>query len=137
MNKHQFIGNITKDAEVRQFEGGRSVINFSCAVNERWKDKNGQKQEKTYFFKCALWREHTTIAPYLTKGTKVYIEGRPEAEVYQNKDGNWVGNIKVTVDEIELLGGGKKNGQESSAGSSETFSNETLVPTPDDSDLPF
>jgi len=75
MKKISIIGNVTKDAEVRAFEGGRSVINFDVAVNERFKDRNGQKQERTSYIRCAMWREVTTIAQYITKGTKLYVEG--------------------------------------------------------------
>ena len=143
MNKHQFIGNITKDAEIKNFESGRSVINFSVAVNERWM-KNGEKQEKTHFFKCALWKDKdkTSIAQYLLKGTKVYCEGTPVIEVYLNKEGKPAGNIKVTVLQIELLRGNKneqpkqEGSKKESNASTPAKEEEILVPTPDD-DLPF
>ncbi len=131
MKKISIIGNVTKDAEVRAFEGGRSVINFDVAVNERYKDKNGQKQERTSYIRCAMWRENTTIAQYITKGTKLYVEGSPDADAYINKEGKAVGNIKVNVREIEFLGGAKKT--DSGAG---TSAEEVHTPSTND-DLPF
>src|SRR3974390_416586 len=108
MKKIQIIGNETKDAENRSFEDGRSVINFDVAVNERFKDRNGQKQERTSYIRCAMWRDNTSIAQYITKGTKLYVEGSPDADAYMNKEGKAVGNLKVNVREIEFLGGARK-----------------------------
>ena len=127
MKKISIIGNVTKDAEIRSFEGGRSVINIDVAVNERFKDKNGQKQERTSFIRCAMWREVTTIAQYITKGTKLYVEGSPDADAYVNKEGKAVGNLKINVREIEFLGSAKK--------SEDTGSSEGAPPPVDD--LPF
>lgn len=134
MKKISIIGNVTKDAEVRAFEGGKSVINFDVAVNERYKDKNGQKQERTSYVRCAMWREVTTIAQYITKGTKLYVEGSPDADAYINKEGKAVGNLKINVRELEFLGGTKKT--DSSTGSSSAPSEDILTPSAND-DLPF
>ena len=134
MKKISIIGNVTNDAEVRNFEGSKSVINFDVAVNERFKDKNGQKQERTSYIRCAMWRDATTIAQYITKGTKLYVEGSPDADAYINKEGKAVGNIKINVREIEFLGGTKKTEiQETGAGSS---TEEVHTPSAND-DLPF
>lgn len=142
MRKIQAIGNVTRDAEIKQFDGGRSVINFDIACNEKFKDRNGQKVEKVFYIQCAVWRESTTIAQYITKGTKIYVEGQPDVNVYINKEGKAAGSIRINVREMEFLGGGK-NQQQSSGNQSghqdardTGFGNETLVPTPDD-DLPF
>ena len=132
MRKIQIIGNVTKDAEVRVIPSGKSVINFDIAINEKFLDKNKVKQERTYYIRCAVWRDNTTIAQYITKGSKMYVEGAPDVDAYINKEGKADGSVKINVREMEFLGGGKKvEGQ----GTSST-SNETLVPTPDD-DLPF
>lgn len=139
MRKTEIIGNITRDAEVRTLTSGRSVINFDLATTEKWKDKNsGEKKEKTYYTKCALWRDKTAIAQYLTKGVKLYVEGSPEVEAWINQEGKAVGNVKINVREIEFLGGGKKNENATVAPASNSVetSEGTLVPTPD-SDLPF
>jgi single-strand DNA-binding protein len=132
MKKTTIIGNITKDAEIRAFEGGRSVINFDVAVNERYKDRNGQKQERTTYVRCAMWRENTSIAQYLTKGTKIYVEGSPDADAYINKEGKAVGNLKINVREIEFLGSAKK----AEPGTPSSQPEENFTPAAGD-DLPF
>jgi single-strand DNA-binding protein len=136
MKKIQIIGNVTKDAEVRSFEGGRSVINFDVAVNERFKDRNGQKQERTSYIRCAMWRDsqYTNIAQYITKGTKVYVEGSPDVDAYINKEGKAVGNVKINVREFEFLSSGKKSESENS--DLPTQSEDMLTPSAND-DLPF
>lgn len=136
MKKIQIIGNVTKDAEVRSFEGGRSVINFDVAVNERFKDRNGQKQERTSYIRCAMWRDsqYTNIAQYITKGTKVFVEGSPEADAYINKEGKAVGNVKINVREFEFLGSTKKS--EGGSSDSSAHSEDILTPNAND-DLPF
>lgn len=145
MRKIQAIGNVTKDAEVRTISSGKSVIGFDIACNEKWTGRDGVKQEKVYYIKCSLWRDNTTIAQYITKGSKVYVEGTPEVEAYINKENKAVGNVKINVREIELLGGGKRaDGQSQTQGMAsqsqsnvdDSYNGDTLVPTPD-SDLPF
>ncbi len=108
MRKFFISGNLTKDAEVKE-AAGRKAINFSIAYNEYFKDKNGEKLEKTTFYNAVIWRdENVNIAKFLTKGTKVIIEAVPEAEMYKNKDGETVCAIKLIVHDIELIGGGTK-----------------------------
>ena len=103
MKNITLIGNITRDAEIRDFSN-RKAINFTIAVNESYKDSSGTKVEKSSFFNCTLWRENTTIATYLKKGVKVYIEGDNfDSEYYQNKEGEIKSSIKITVNRLELL----------------------------------
>lgn len=140
MKKIQIIGNVTKDAEVRSVSGSKSVINFDVAVNERWKDRNGVKQERVSYIRCALWRDNTAIAQYITKGTKVFVEGAPDVDSYVNKEGKAVGNVKIIVRELEFLGGGRSQ-QSSAAPQKEehggpSFGDEALAPAQND-DLPF
>jgi len=136
MKKITIIGNITRDAEIRDFSN-RKAINFSVAVNESYKDSNGTKVEKSSFFNCTLWRENTTIATYLKKGVKVYIEGDNfDSEYYQNKEGEIKTSIKITVNKLELISSqnqtqpAQQNQNESTIASS-TFSNDS------NDDLPF
>ena len=129
MRKFFISGNLTKDAEVKE-AAGRKAINFSIAYNEYFKDKNGEKLEKTTFYNAVIWRdENVNIAKFLTKGTKVIIEAVPEPEMYKNKDGEVVCAIKLIVHDIELIGGGTKP-SESNISTSNNSSNK-------DKDLPF
>ena len=97
VNKVILIGNLGKDPEVRNLESGAKVANFSLATTENYKDRNGNKVERTEWHNIVLWRGLADIAErYLRKGSKVYIEGRIRSRSYDDKDGN-----KRYVTEIE------------------------------------
>lgn len=108
MLKLQAIGTLGKDATVNNVNG-KNVINFSIAHSEKFKDRDGNQQEKTTWVDCAMWRDQTTVAQYLTKGTKVYIEGAPEVRTFQKNDGTSAATLSVRVNQLELLGGGQRN----------------------------
>lgn len=144
MLKMTVIGHIGKDAEVK-YHGTESVINFSVAHTDKWKD-NGVAKERTTWVSCSWWVESTTVAQYMKKGTQVYIEGVPEAKVYKNKQGEPQPYLNLRVFSLQLLSSGKRDG-ESSANTQPTASGQSggYVPyqapidTPADSsdDLPF
>ncbi len=129
MNRLQVIGNLTADAEVKE-ANGKKAINFSLATNEKYKDANGTIIEKTYYYGCTIWRDsNVNISEYLTKGTKVYVEGKPESEAYKDKNGDIKGAIKINVSNIELIGGGSKK-------ETQTTISDNKIKKADD-DLPF
>ena len=74
-----FTGRVTANAESKAVKGDKQVVNFTVAINQRWKNKAGEKQEKAAFVDCAYWR-NSGIAEYLTKGAVVEIQGWMEAE---------------------------------------------------------
>jgi len=74
-------GRVTKDAEVKQFVSGKEVVNFSVAVNEKYKQKNGEQAERVEYFNCAYWF-NSGIAQVLKKGTLVEVSGWISAEAY-------------------------------------------------------
>jgi len=98
------IGNLGYDCVVRD-AGNECVIAFSIAHNEKWMDKDGITHEKTVWVSCSKWvREgNITLAQYLKKGTKVWVSGKPEINTYQTKSGDWVSDLKLTVEKLELL----------------------------------
>lgn len=105
MLKINLIGNLGADAEVRHLDNGQSVISFNAAHSEKWTDKNGQKQEKTEWIRCSLWRQSDkiAIAQYLKKGVKVYVEGKPSAKSYSSNTGETISYVEVNVSNLELL----------------------------------
>ena len=146
MLKFQAIGNLTRDAEVRTAGNGK-VISFSVAVNEQWKDRNGEKQSKTTYIDCAKWVSQdgsTALSQYLTKGKLVYIEGEPSVNAYTNNQGEAVGRLNIKVADLQLLGGngGRTEGETSApAASPRPTTPPNTAPSqpalaPDD-DLPF
>lgn len=104
MIKLQVIGHLGKDALVN-LANGKSVINFSVAHTEKYKNAQGQPQEKTTWVECAYWTDRTAIAPYLKKGTQVYVEGQPEVRVWEANGKNGA-SLSVRVLSVQLLGGG-------------------------------
>lgn len=105
MIKLQIIGNLGKDCTVKDVNG-KNVINFNVAHTESYKDKDGNKMNKTTWVECAYWTDKTAIAPYLTKGKMVYVEGAPEARGWKDKQGDAQGSLNVRVFGLQLLGGG-------------------------------
>jgi single-strand DNA-binding protein len=102
------IGNLGKDAIVNQV-GNNSVINFSVAHTERYKDKNGQQQQKTTWVDAAWWTDKHAIVPYLTKGTQVFLEGVPEVKTFSKQDGTTGTSLVLRVGACTLIGGNNNN----------------------------
>ncbi|MFO0359252.1 MAG: single-stranded DNA-binding protein [Flavobacteriales bacterium] len=113
LNRYSFIGNLGADAEVRTInDNQRAVISFLVAITDKWKDQQGNPQEKTTWVKCSIWRkpDQTGIAQYLKKGQQVLIEGEPSARSWTDKDGNAQASLECTVREVALLGGASQPG---------------------------
>jgi len=102
MLKIETIANLGKDATVNQVNG-KSVINFSAAHTEKYKNSEGVEQQKTTWLYCAWWTEKTNIANYMKKGTTIYIEGKPEAKTYTGEDKNIQAQIHIRVSSISLV----------------------------------
>ena len=91
VNKVILIGNLGRDPEVRTFQNGGKVCNFSIATSETWKDKNtGERQERTNWHNIAIFNEPLgqIAEQYLKKGSKVYVEGQLETRKWQDQAGN-------------------------------------------------
>ena len=105
MNLVILIGNVGRDPESRTTQGGQTVANFSIATSERWKDKSGEKQERTTWHNCTVWGALTQVVlNYVVKGSKLCVQGRYEARKWTDKDGNERTTYEVNVSSLELLG---------------------------------
>lgn len=104
-NKVILIGNITRDLELRYIPGGQAVIEFTIAINQRYKDKAGQSQEKTDFIPIVAWgKQAELIKQYLSKGSSVYIEGRLQQDSWEDKnDGTKKSKLKVIAQHVQFL----------------------------------
>jgi single-strand DNA-binding protein len=141
MIKMQVIGNLGKDCVVNTVNG-KNVINFTVAHTEKYKDSQGNQQEKTTWVDCAYWTDRTAVAQYLTKGKQVYVEGQPESRSFQRNDGTPGASLSLRVKEVQLLGGRGEGGAGSFQPASSASSAGTSVPSPSDitepvDDLPF
>lgn len=139
MIKLQVIGNLGKDCAVNTVNG-KNVMNFTVAHTERYKDSAGNQKDKTIWVDCAYWSDRTGIAPYLKKGTQVYVEGTPEVRTYQTQDGKTGASLSLRVLNIQLLGsrtaeGGAAPSQGYSA--PQASSGPSPIPTDIVDDLPF
>ncbi len=104
LNKVILIGNLGRDPETRYLPNGDAVTNISVATTDTWKDKNGEKQEKTEWHRVSLYRRLAEVAgEYLKKGSQVYIEGRIEYREYE-KDGQKRYTTDIVANEMKMLG---------------------------------
>ena len=110
VNKVILLGNLGRDAETSFTASQTAVTKFSVATSRRWKDQqSGEWKEETNWSNIILWRGEN-VAPYLTKGTKVYVEGRLQTRSYEDKDGKKVWVTEVIADEVILVGGRGEGG---------------------------
>ena len=106
VNKVILVGNLGKDPEVRHLEGGVSVAHFTLATNEYYKDKQGNRVERTEWHNISAWRGLADMADkFLKKGQQVYIEGKLRTRQYQDKDQQTRYITEIIADEISMLGG--------------------------------
>ena len=140
MIKMQVIGNLGKDCIVNTVNG-KNVINFTVAHTEKYRDSQGNNQEKTTWVDCAYWTDRTAVAPYLQKGQQVYVEGTPEVRTFTRNDGTSGATLTLRVREVQLLsrkgdnaGGG---GYEPSNNNARQESSPVSVNDEVSDDLPF
>jgi single-strand DNA-binding protein len=104
-NKIILVGNLGRDPELRYTPQGTAVCSFSLATNERRKDKSGELQDQTTWFRVTLWDKKAEIAAqYLTKGKPVYIEGRLRMDEYTDRDGKQRSTLEVTGTDMQFIG---------------------------------
>ncbi|MBJ6725742.1 single-stranded DNA-binding protein [Geomesophilobacter sediminis] len=112
LNKVMLIGNLGKDPEVRYTAGGTAVASFSVATSEKFKNKNGEWEEKTEWHNVTLWARLAEIAgEYLSKGKTVYIEGRLQTRKWQDKDGKDRYTTEIVGEKMQMLSGKGEGGQ--------------------------
>jgi single-strand DNA-binding protein len=105
VNKVILIGRLGKDPETRYMPNGEAVTNATLATSENWKDKSGEKQEKTEWHNLVFYRRLAEIAgEYLKKGSQVYVEGKLQTRKWE-KDGVTRYTTEIIVNEMTMLGG--------------------------------
>jgi len=138
------IGNLGNDPEMRYTPSGVPVASFSLAVNRTWTGQDGQRQDKTTWFRVTTWRKQAEIvSQYLTKGSKVMIVGEiEEARPYTDRDGNQRASLEVTAQTVKFLSGrgDAPNGAEAtpvSSGGGRPVPHHAEGPEVRDEDIPF
>ena len=111
VNKVILLGNLGRDPETRYTTGGDAVTNLNIATSETWKDKSGEKQERTEWHRVVLFGRQAEIAgEYLKKGRSVYIEGRLQTRKYTDKDGVEKYSTEIVGDRMQLIGSARDGG---------------------------
>ncbi len=110
MNRAHLIGNLGADAELRHFATG-ARLTFNLATTERWKDKNtGEPKDRTEWHRCVLWGPRAEkLAPHLTKGTTLFVEGSIETRSY-DKDGQKKYSTDIRVRDLRFVGTKRRPG---------------------------
>ncbi len=140
VNKVILVGNLGADPDVMTLENGTKVARLSVATNEVYRNKEGEKVDRTEWHRVVLWRNRAELAEkYLSKGRQVYIEGRLRTRQYQDKEGNQRYTTEIEGDVINFLGG-REGGGESNAGQQQSGPPADSQPPgapPEEDDLPF
>lgn len=131
LNKAMIIGNLTRDPELRSTPGGQSVCSFGVATNQVWTDQQGQRQERAEFHNVVAWGKLAEIcSQYLSKGRKVYIDGRLQTRDWEGQDGVKRYRTEIICENMIMLdrGGAKSeaNVSEEPAGDSEEIKKEDI-----------
>ena len=129
MNRAIIIGNLTRDIELRFTNTGKEVANFTVAVTRTF-----SKDKETDFINCVAWgKTAENMAKYLSKGSKVAVEGRIQVSNYDNKEGQKVYKTEIVADSVEFLNTAKKEEEASIKEAAEVFAGATIT----DSEIPF
>ena len=106
VNKVILVGRLGKDPETRYMPNGEAVTNATLATSENWKDKSGEKQEKTEWHNLTFYRKLAEIAgQYLKKGSMIYVEGKLATRKWQDKEGKDRYTTEIIVNEMQMLSG--------------------------------
>ena len=130
------MGALTRDPELKYLPNGNPVCEFGLAMNESWRDKDGNKHESVTFVDCVMFgKRGEAIAGYTKKGQPLYVEGRLKLETWE-KDGQKRSKMRVLAEAFEFLSSGKRDGAPTGNTSAPPSDDDALAP--DDSDsIPF
>lgn len=107
-NKIIIVGNLGRDPELRYTPQGTPVCSFTVATNDKRKDRAGETQDHTTWFRVTLWgRQAETASQYLTKGRPIYIEGKVRLEEWTDRDGKQRFTLEVHATDMQFIGGGR------------------------------
>jgi single-strand DNA-binding protein len=145
VNKAIILGNLGKDPEKRYTQAGDAVVTLSVATSESWKDASGAKQERTEWHRITVWKAQAeACAKYLSKGSKVYVEGKIETKEWQDKGGQKRYTTEIRALVVHFLSAPAKRDEAPAddfgpPGGAGDWKPETAPsgPSGDDSDIPF
>lgn len=137
-NKIILVGNLGRDPELRYTPQGTPVCSFTVATNEKRKDKSGETQDVTTWFRVTLWgRQAETASQYLTKGRPVYVEGRIRLEEWTDRDGKPRYTLEVHATDMQFIGGSRGDESNVSFNKAAPADRGASEPELSDDDIPF
>lgn len=139
-NRITIVGNLGRDPELRFTPQGTAVCNFSLATNEKKRDKAGEMQDVTTWFRVTLWNKLAENASkYLTKGSQVYIEGRLRVEEWTDRDGKNRFTLEVQATDMQFIGSRGATSEDSGSYPEEYTGGPTPAPAAGggEEDIPF
>lgn len=114
LNKVQLIGNLTRDPELRYTPQGTGVATFGLATNRSWQTDGGEKKEETEFHKIVAWNKLGELcSQLLTKGRKVYVEGRITSRTWTGQDGQQRNTTEIVIEDMIILDSRKEGSGQS------------------------
>ena len=146
VNKVIIVGNLGRDPELRRMPSGDAMVNLSIATTDTWKDKGGERQEKTEWHRVVMFGRVAEVAEqYLKKGSQAYFEGRLQTRKWTDKEGQDKYTTEVVADRMQMLGsrsggggGDYSGGQQSSNKVSESGAGDFSGGLDDlEDDIPF
>lgn len=109
VNKVILLGNLAADPERRSTPQGTVVVNIRLATNEKWRDRDGNMQERSEFHRIVFWgKQAETIDRYARKGNPLYVEGRIQTREYQDRDGNRRWATEIVARDFRFIGGARR-----------------------------
>ncbi len=136
LNKAILIGNLTRDPELKYTPSGTAVCTFGVATNRSWTTGDGQTKEDTQYHRIVAWQKLAELCgKLLTKGRKIYLEGRLTYRSFTGKDGQQRSITEIVLDDFIVFGDGKRVGEPEGKPSSET-SSEDIPSVPEEEFTP-
>jgi len=131
VNKVILVGRLGKDPETRYMTNGEAVTNATLATSENWKDKSGEKQERTEWHNLVFYRRLAEIAgEYLKKGSMIYVEGKLQTRKWQTKEGQDRYSTDIIADQMQMLSSKSSGGSNFEVVERPTASAPAAAPTP-------
>ena len=130
------VGRITQNAKINTLKNDKKVVNFSVAINDSYKTKQGERKEQTTYYNCSYWI-NAKIAEYLIKGTLVELSGRISSSAWIGKDGEIKSGLNFHTSNIKLHGGKQKYDNNNNPATNQQSVNDNSFADETDDDLPF
>ncbi len=149
LNRVMLLGNLGADPELRMTSGGQAVLKMRLATSETYLDRNRARQERTEWHSVVLWGKRAeALGKFLTKGTRLFIEGAIRTSSYDDREGNKRYRTEIVANNVILVGGGGGRGRSEESGgyggapggapaAGGGYDDADYGPGPDDDDIPF